>query len=140
MKVKIRMASALICLALCSCLRGPDPKESAEGIWEPVKVEAGAGERPTLRYQLDGDGLQMSSSSGQRYAATLGGDATTLEGAPPGTTVFVREAPVFAFREIVIRDGRPVAVRIVTIVDRQVATILENRLDGSPILHAAIKR
>lgn len=45
-----------------------------------------------------------------------------------------------AYREVVMRDGRPVSVRVVAVADKKVATIFENRLDGSASVHAALKR
>ena len=82
----------------------------------------------------------MTSSTGRSYAADVDGAAVALEGAPPGTTVSIQQVPAVAYREVVMRDGGNVSVRIIAVADEKVATIFENRLDGSAALHAALKR
>lgn len=110
-----------------------------DGTWAPIGASASANDRPTLQYRLEGDRLHMASSAGQAYTAEIGSGEVALEGAPPGTTVVVRKVPAIAYREIVMRDGRPIAVRLVAVTDGKVATIFENRLEGSAPVYAAIK-
>jgi hypothetical protein len=82
----------------------------------------------------------MTSSAGLGYTVELGGDEVELEDAPGGTTVVVRQASAIAYREIVIRNGKPVSVRLVTVTDNKIMTVFENRLDGSADVHIAVKR
>ena len=133
------MASMLIPIGLMGCFQSPDPGSAINGTWEPVRVSV-ASARPTLRYDWNDNWLQMSSSAGESYSAQRGGDAVALKGAPPGIAVSVEQVPAFAYREVVLRDGKRVAVRIVAVVDRQIVTVLENRFDGSATIYALRKR
>ena len=136
----LSVASVALLMTAAGCLQAADPRDAIEGSWEPLSVESAAGPTPTLRYQLEGDRLHMTSSAGRSYAADINGAPVKLKGAPPGTTVSVRRIPAVAYREVVMRDGRPVAARIVTVADKNVATVFENRLDGSAAVQAAVRR
>ena len=141
MNRKLRQAASVLLLVSASgCFRAGDPREAIDGDWVPVSADTAPGASPTLRYALDEARLRMSSSDGRSYAADVDGPAAALEGAPQGTTVSVQQVPAVAYREVVMRDGRPVSVRLVTVADKRVAVIFENRLDGTAALHAALKQ
>jgi hypothetical protein len=140
MNVTHRLISVLLVLGLAGCMREADPWASIEGTWQPVGTRAATADKPTLQYQLDGDRLRMTSSAGRGYTAELGGGEVELEGAPPGTTVAVNQSSAVAYREIVMRNGKPVSARIVAVMDNKMITVFENRLDGSADVHVAVKR
>ncbi|HUG45794.1 MAG TPA: hypothetical protein VMK31_04685 [Sphingomicrobium sp.] len=140
MTVTQRLTSALLVLGLFGCMQESDPRESVEGSWEPIRASGATTDMPILQYRLDGDRLQMASSTGHAYDSKLGGGPVPLEGAPAGTTVAVQDVQAVAYREIVMRNGQPVAVRLIAVSDRKIATIFENRLDGSAEVFAAVKR
>lgn len=139
MTIAIERLAAAALFTLTGCMREPDPADAIAGRWEPVR----AGPQhapPVLSYDIRGDRLTMQSSEGRRFDLGIAGDEAPLAGAPAGTSVAVQRVPSASYREVVRRNGKVVAVRIVTIVDRRLATVVDNPLDGSATVYAAVKR
>ncbi len=121
------------------CMQAPDPADTIDGTWAPVR-SAPEQARPALSYSVEGERLEMQSASGTSFEAVIDGDEAPVAAAPAGTTVSVTRLPSVSYREVVKRDGRIVAVRVISVADRRLATIVDNPLDGSATVYAAVKR
>ena len=116
---------ALVLVTTSACQPDEDPSKVLGGVWQPAFTAAPATSPAAISYRVNGDGIQMTSSTGESYDAERGGSRVVVRGAPPGTSVRVRRTPVFALREIYKRDGKVIRTTTTIVIDERRAAILE---------------
>ena len=122
---------------------GPAPAGShaISGSWKTAKYDNVSDEGLTFSFRLDGDTLNMSSPSGQSYAAKLGGADAPIKGDTGGTVIAVERLAANSIRETYKRDGKPVSVTTYTLgEDGKLNAVSEDKLQKSTMRYTATRQ
>ena len=120
-------AVSLLAFALPACMQAPDPSEALAGNWSEARAPAGQ----TTAFELDGSALTAAYADGRRFTATVDGGEAEVEG-QPGLTVSVHSVPAFAFVQVYRRDGRPVQLETIALINRNRLMIVDERAGEQP--------
>lgn len=122
---------------------GPAPAGShaVSGSWKTAKYDNISDEGLTFSFRIDGDTLNMSSPTGQSYAAKLDGTDAPIKGDSGGTVVSVERLAANSIRETYKRDGKPVSVTTFTLTDGgKLSAVSEDKLQKSTLRYTATKQ
>jgi hypothetical protein len=95
--------------------KGPDGSHALSGSWRTSKVENLSENGLLLTLKVDGDTLNMSSPTGQSYAAKLDGTDAPYKGDPGITNVSVKRIDKNTIEETDKRDGKVISVNRMTV-------------------------
>lgn len=123
---------------LAGCLQPPDPKEAFTGNWREQAYRPSQSVGQSASYRLDGDSFQATTADGRSFDAVVGGDDATVPGEPP-MTVSVDRVPAIAIRQVFKRDGKPVRVVTVAILNRETLLAVEQEGGKPPELALAAR-
>lgn len=131
---RIGHSAAISCLflALCSCLREPEPTAAIGGDWRETGSPAGE----AFGYRFDGHTLHAMYPDGRSFAAEVGGGEAGV-GGEPGTTVSVRAVPATAFVQVYRRGGRPIRLETIAVINRNKLVTIEEEARQPPKVRLA---
>ncbi len=119
----------------------PAGSHAISGSWKTAKYDTVSDEGLTVSYDVEGDTLNMSSPSGQKYAAKLDGADVPVDGDTGGTVVSVKRLGANMIEETFKRDGKIVGVTTMTVnPDGTLTNVYENRQQGSKMTYVARKQ
>lgn len=129
------VATALFLFFTASCMQAPDRNQGFNGSWQTVAAAATDAASGPVRFQVDGDRFQ-ASTDGRSFDAVINGDEAPVQG-QPGLTVSVKRLPAVAVRQIFKRDGKPVEIVTVAVINRDTLLRLERQAASPPVLQVA---
>ncbi len=108
----------------------PQGSHAITGTWRELRPDTMSDNTLTFVIRIDGDLLTMTYGTGESYAATFGGPAVAIAGAPSGAAVAVRKISDTSFQEIEMSDGEVVSNLTSTLVDQSTMEIVRRDVSG----------
>jgi hypothetical protein len=122
--------------------KGPAGSNPISGSWHTTKVDTVSDNGLSFTYKVSGDNLEMTTPTGQSYAAKLDGTDTPYKGDPGTTSVSVKKLGPNTLEETDKRDGKVIAVSQMTVSadGKSMKIVSDDKLRGTQSRISAIKQ
>jgi hypothetical protein len=121
----------------------PAGSHAISGSWRASKLESVSDNALTFMFKVDGDSLNMTSSTGQSYTAKLDGTEAPYKGDPGINAVSVLRLGKDTFVETDKRDGKAIKVKRVMVAadnGKTMNMIVTDNLRGTAVVFVADKQ
>lgn len=122
--------------------RGPVGSHPISGSWRAMRIVNSSENGLTATMKLEGDNFSFMDSTGQSYAAILGGPDVPFNGDANATTVSVKRVADETIEETDKRAGKVVSVTRFTVSPdgRAMTVVISDKLQGSSLQFVAQKQ
>ena len=113
--------------------KGPAGSHGISGSWRIEKMDTLSENAVSFTCKVSGDGLTMSSPTGQGYTAKLDGTEAPYKGDPGTTSVSVKKIGPNTMEETDKRDGKVISVTRMTVSadGKSMKIVAEDKLQGT---------
>ena len=121
---------------------GPEGSHAISGSWRMAKMQSLSENAMSITYKVTGDGLTMSTQTGQSYTAKLDGTEAPYKGDPGTTSVSVKKTGANTMEETDKRDGKVISVARITVSadGKTMKVVVDDKLRGTQSEFAATKQ